>query len=327
MPPVSRPVVRTTRPFVLGVHGRWELFGRGNRGIVRIQFARGRVTTTQVPALASSGAVSFVVGSWGALVRPYDFVPGYLVPDGRRAGEPGANLDCGGPALPGPRPSTMWVGTCGDSVPRMFLTRLDGTRTGISLRIPRGRSPIAALPDGRGYVLFPGSETVAGSPATVDVRPGRTSVVTRRDSVIAVGRTKWLLERCASQRCSAIVVNRSTGSRRKLPGVLPPVQLPGTISPDGRSAAFVDVATKPTSVAVLGLATGDLHVTPISADVTDGQTMAWSPDSSWLFTLDRHGILYAVRRPVGDSTALTALTPWLHLPTLRQLAIRTVSAR
>ncbi len=45
---------------LLGVRDGWELLGFGPRRTVRVQFARGRVTQTVLPVLASNGPVSFV---------------------------------------------------------------------------------------------------------------------------------------------------------------------------------------------------------------------------------------------------------------------------
>src|SRR5580692_10908908 len=47
---------------LLGVRGGWELVGYGPNRAVRVQLARGRVTQTLVPPLASTGPVSFVAG-------------------------------------------------------------------------------------------------------------------------------------------------------------------------------------------------------------------------------------------------------------------------
>jgi hypothetical protein len=318
------PFVRQELRHLLGGSGHWQLFGRSDRSIVRVQLARGRITTTAVPALESTGAVSFVVGSWGAFVRPYDYVPAYLIPDGRPARMPGRNLQCGGPALPGPRPGTMWLASCKSSSRAVLLTRADGTRTGIAVQVPRGHSILSALPDGRGNLVFPGFETFpgpAGSERTLDVGPGGTTVVTRRDRLVAIGATRWLLERCGFHRCQAIVVNRTTGARRTLPGVDAPTQAPGLISPDGRTAALLDAATKPASIALLNLTTGALHVVPISADVVDPQALVWSPGSRTLFALDRRGILCAVSRQTKQ--VIWYLTSMLDLPTLHQVAIRT----
>jgi hypothetical protein len=322
--PITRPpVVRHTQPFLLGIHQPWELFARGDRSVVRIQFGRGRVTTTDVPPLASSGGVSFVVGNGSALVRPYDYVPGYVIPDGRRTGQPAAAFDCGGPAFPGPRPGTVWIAPCRGETHRMLLTRLDGARTGVSIKIPPGLSPLDAMPDGRGYLLFLGSDTITASPATFDVRPGRTTVVTR-DTVLAAGPTRWLIEHCRHSQCTATVVNRTTSARRRLPTVVPPAESLGTISPDGRTAAFINAFTPPAAIEILDLRTGAVRMVPIRPDFVDIPVMVWSPDSRWLFLLDRHGSLYAVLDPAGQAMEMSELTPLLRLPPLRQLAIRPV---
>ena len=72
---------------------------------------------------------------------------------------------------------------------------------------------------------------------------------------------------------------------------------------------------------MLVFATGAFHgllLHPKSTD--DQQTMAWSPDSKWLFVLDRGGALYAVDGRTG--LVVDDLTAELHLPPLDQLAIR-----
>ncbi len=78
----GQPVVQNLGHPLLGADQDWELYARGDRAVVRIQMARGRVTTTPVPALVSTGPVAFVATAAGAVVRPLDFVSGYLVPDG-----------------------------------------------------------------------------------------------------------------------------------------------------------------------------------------------------------------------------------------------------
>lgn len=85
--PSSPPdvTVTTVGQPLLGVTAGWELFGWGPEGVVRIQLARGRVTRTALPPIASSGPTSFLVGRDWAMVRPLDGVPGYLVRDGRPA--------------------------------------------------------------------------------------------------------------------------------------------------------------------------------------------------------------------------------------------------
>ncbi|HVX47497.1 MAG TPA: hypothetical protein VHC49_26650, partial [Mycobacteriales bacterium] len=45
---------------ILGITGKWELFGRGADSVVRVQLAKGLITRTAVPLLSSSGGVSFL---------------------------------------------------------------------------------------------------------------------------------------------------------------------------------------------------------------------------------------------------------------------------
>lgn len=63
----------------------WELIARGQGAVSRIEFAEGRVTTTQLPQFDGSGPVSLLSGPDWTIVRPVDDALGYLVPDGRPA--------------------------------------------------------------------------------------------------------------------------------------------------------------------------------------------------------------------------------------------------
>src|SRR5215472_568463 len=182
---VSTPTVSVTilgHP-LLGVHARWELFGRGPGVVVRIQFARGRITRTAHPALSSGGPVTFVTDAEGALVRPIDFVPGYLIPDREPAREAPGLLGAGGPVFPGPDARHLWVSSS-TSDDRIVLVGMDGRRTGPSIAAPPQGSPVnaslLAIPDQTGYLFFPGIGGV------YDVRPSGTSVVTT-GTVLAVG--------------------------------------------------------------------------------------------------------------------------------------------
>ena len=123
-------------PHLLGVRGSWELFGYGDGRLVRIQFASGRITQTAVP-VTSGGPVSLVVGPHEAIISPLDFVPGYLVPNGRPARALSGALGNGGIVIPGPQPGTAWV-QAGFQATSMPLVRMDGTETGVSVRLPPG---------------------------------------------------------------------------------------------------------------------------------------------------------------------------------------------
>src|SRR5258708_1143754 len=75
---VSTPTVSVTilgHP-LLGGHARWELFGRGPGGVVRIQFAHGRITRTAHPALSSSAPATLVTDAERRLFQPTAFAAG-----------------------------------------------------------------------------------------------------------------------------------------------------------------------------------------------------------------------------------------------------------
>jgi len=316
---------------LLGVHARWELFGRGPGVVVRIQFTRGRITRTAHPALSSGGPVTFVTDAEGALVRPIDFVPGYLIPDGEPAREAPKALDAGGPAFPGPDPRHLWVPSSTNDN-QMVLVGMDGRRTGPSIAAPPQSSPIntslLAIPDQTGYLLFPGTGGV------YDVRPGGTSRVTT-GTVLAVGPTRWLTAECDSHaRCRPVVTNRSTGVRyplntrvplsTRLNGAMPPTV--GVISPDGATVAVL-VGSMQARIEVIDLVTGTAHALPLRINLSEvdmgwaSESMAWSPDSRWLFIAI--GDLYAVNQRTNQMTNLSqTLGP--ALPQLFQLTMRNV---
>ena len=314
-----------------GVHARWELFGRGPGVVVRIQFARGRITRTAHPALSSGGPVTFVTDAEGALVRPIDFVPGYLIPDGEPArAAPGA-LDAGGPAFPGPDPRHLWVSSS-TSDDRMVLVGMDGRRTGPSIAAPPQSSPVNtslfAIPDQTGYLLFPGIGGV------YDVRPGGTSRVTT-GTVLAVGPTRWLTDVCNSHaRCRPVVIDRSTSARYPLSTRVPLSSRPngavlstaGVISPDGATAAVL-AGSPQARIEIIDLVTGTAHALPLRIGLSEAgmgwawESMAWSPGSRWLFIAD--GDLYAASQRTGQITNLShTLGP--ALPQLFQLSMRNV---
>lgn len=333
VPAPAVPVTVLGHP-LLGVHASWELFGRGPGVVVRIQFAGGRITRTAYPALLSGGPVTFVTDAEGALVRPVDFVPGYLIPDAGPAREAPGELGAGGPAFPGPDPRHLWVssGTSGD---RMVLVGMDGRRTGPSIAAPPQGPPVnaslLAVPDQTGYLLFPGTG------GAYDARPGGTSRVTT-GTVLAVGPTRWLTSGCNSHaRCRPVVINRSTGVRyplstrvplsARLNGAVPPTA--GVISPDGATAAVL-AGSPQARIEIIDLATGAAHALPLRIDLSGAgtgrawETMVWSPDSRWLFVAAR-GDLDAVSRRTGQITNLShTLGP--VLPQLFQLSMPNVPA-
>jgi hypothetical protein len=269
---------------LLGATGSWELFGLAGGEVVRIQPAQGRITRTMIPPLLSTGPVSFLAGPGQVIIRPLDFVPGYLVPDGRPARELRGVLGNGGPVFPGPAPGQVWVPVgSGDHV-SLSLARMDGTTLGASFPVPGGDSSLmAALADGGGYVLVPGAS------GWYDARPGAFHLVTR-GAVVAVGPTRWLAVECHGKtHCTPVVIDSAGGARRILPGNALPWWhadadiFPGTISPDGSTAAVFGTGNAGTpTLHLIDLTSGADHQLAVQGPPGAG-AMAWSPDSRWLF--------------------------------------------
>jgi hypothetical protein len=313
--PQPRPamVIREAGHRLLGVTASWELFGYGPAGLVRVQLARGRVTRTVVPALDSTGPVSFVVGPNQAVVRPLDNVAGYLVPDGHRARRLSGALSHGGTVIPGPRPGTVWL-QAGYQVTSLSLVRLDGSQTGVSLRLPPG-GPSLPVPDGQGFALAFG----ASSGDLHDVRPGGFHRIA--GSLAAVGPTRWLTVDCRRHhRCSYVVLNPAGGARRMLPGRAErPGGSLGVIAPDGAAAAVLRSVGGQLTLRLINLASGaDQRVAvPMYQESSGPQALAWSPDSRWLFIVTARGYLAAVNARTERVEGLG-----VSLPPVSQITVR-----
>jgi hypothetical protein len=302
-------VVEAGRP-LLGVSAGWELLGWGPDGVVRVQLAPGRVTRTAVPALDSSGPTSFVVGRDWAIVRPLDVVPAYVVRDGQPARPLTGALGRSGPGLPGPDPDHLWVANGAGAGAEAILVDATGRPTGASVPVNSNGFP---EPDGAGYVLLRGP---AGS---YTARPGSRRRITTGD-LLAVGPIGWLTRECGERsRCAMTFVDRATGTGHPLGG--PPVEpsqgSTGVISPDGAIAAL-PAATTVVGVTLLGLATGTAREVKLPAGLAaQDATMAWSPDSRWLFVAARDGRVYPIDAATGQVHDLGVV-----LPPLSQIAIR-----
>jgi hypothetical protein len=306
-PPVS--VTNLGHP-LLNVPTSWELIARSTGDLFRIQLATGRITRTSA-AVASSALVSLVVGPHEVIVRPWDFVAGYLIRDGQPARDLLGMLAVGGPAIPGPTPTRLWVQTDDEQHPRMALVDLDGRPTGVS--VPG--QDYGVVSDGAGYLIV---RRVGGA---YDARPDGLHRITSGD-VLATGPTGWLAEECDDRHhCTLDVIDRRSGAHRVLGSVSDNEYSGGVISPDGDLAALEPQATASNSNVVLhliDLSSGTDHTTRITLSNLDpGSAMVWSPDSRWLFVADAAGRIIAVDHTGHPQTLDTRLPAILQL-TMRQ---------
>jgi hypothetical protein len=275
--PGSQPLVQNVGHPLLAVPSDWELFGEGTNGVVRVELAKGVVTSTTVPVVDGGGSLSFVVGPTSVVVRPYDEVPGYVVPDGQPATAIATTTDLGAAVL-GPDPNHYWSTNSNDT--QMSLVGFDGARTGSTITVPIGVQPIS---DGDGYLMFTGTSGV------YDLRPSSTQRITT-GFVLAAGPSGWLVSECdPSYKCSTYVVSRATGTRRSIAGPAASGFFAGNgiISPDGSMAALLESASSGSpTIHLIDLATGKDRDTGASVDISLGfgeGTYVWSPDGRWLF--------------------------------------------
>jgi hypothetical protein len=327
--PPPPPAVRVTAVGhrLLGVTAGWQLFARGPDDLVQVQFARGRIIRTYVPPLESASPdVALVTGDRRAIIRSSDLVPGYVVPDGRQARVLTGPLAGDGPLIPGAAGTqTAWALSGPPTSPDLALVTLTGHRAGPVIRFPDGgpQLPATAVSDGRGGVLVTSSNT-----DIYDAGPQFDRPVS--GLVIAVGPANWLTVTCdtPNRPCRNEVIGTVGGARRVLPGSAaaepyyfswPPT---GVIAPDGGTAALIeDGPDNSLTVHLINLRTGastDLGVRlSVAGSVSNNQTMAWSPDSRWLFVAAARGRLVAVDTRTGRAERLG-----VTLPAVDQLAIR-----
>ena len=320
--PVRMPVTVTDfgHP-LLGIKTGWELFALGADSVVEIQLAHGRVIRTALPPPEGSGPVSFIVGPRSAIVRPEDNVPGYLVPDSQPPKPLTGILARGGLLLPGPHAGQAWDTAGGSN--SLVLVGADGRATSTRITLPNRNWPSeSAMSDGRGEVLVANNSSGKQYDASPHSRRPVAALLT------AVGPSRWLGMTCPRGICQNVVVNPVTGSQQKLPGSSVPLrtwpwpEFPGSVAPDGLTAAVV-VSRGKVQVALEQISLVSGAVKPIAVPINQNassQTMAWSPDSQWLFVLAASGKLLAVNISTGKVQSLG-----IPLPGFSQLTIRSAA--
>ena len=318
LPSTSAQLPRTTvvgHP-LLGATDGWELFSRGSDYLTRVEMAAGRVIVTPVPELQTGGSVAFLVGPHAALVRPSDFVTGYLVPDGAPARLLAGALSDGGAAFPGPASGQYWSESANSAAAdglRLYLVDGTGRRLGPAIALPpTTNTPVVS--DGSGYVITQG---IGGS---YDARPGSLRRITT-GAVVAVGPTAWLAEECDDVgECSNVLIDKATWTSQVIGPTTSPVGFsPGVVSPDASRAVLL----RPNGrgglrLIMLQVATGTERVV---ADVPDSsfgdQVVAFSPDGRWLFVVGLGGAL-----DVYDTATLRQVALGVKLPPVEQVAVR-----
>jgi hypothetical protein len=175
------------------------------------------------------------------------------------------------------------------------------------------------MPDGQGYPMMNDTSRIQITPSVYDLRPGRLRRIP--GYIVAVGPHRWLMASCNRKRCTAATVDPTSGARRVLPGLVPYAELgqPGVISPDGTTAAVFGVDGNQVTLHLISLVTGaqEQLAVPLGTTSVSGQTLAWSPDSRWLFVVAAHGRLVAVRASTGLAQGLG-----VTLPPVSQIAIQ-----
>jgi hypothetical protein len=298
---------------LLAVGGGWEP-GTPGAVLVRVQLATGVVTVTKLPPLNSNGPATILELPGETMIRPWDVVPGYVVPDGHAARGLPAGVGEGDYTFPGPASSQLWIGQDRGTSPVLRLVTVAGGAAGQTIRLPaNGGYP--AVSDGQGYVLVQKPDGV------YDARPDGLHKVAA-GMLMAAGRKGWLISNCPqAARCVSTVIDPATGSRHLLPvtddlgvGGLMPYWPPGTVSSDGTVAAILRVGQGQDATArLVDLRTGaqrDLPAGHVSPDVS----LVLSPDGRWLFTLTAGGAIEAIDVRTGHVHGLgVALPPVSYL--------------
>jgi hypothetical protein len=297
---------------LLAVGGGWEP-GAAGAVLVRVQLAAGVVTVTKLPPLNSNGPATILELPGETMIRPWDIVPGYVVPNGHAARGLPAGVGEGDYTFPGPDAGQLWIGEDRGTTPFLRLVTVTGGAAGQTIRLPaNGGYP--AVPDGQGYVLVQKPDGV------YDARPDGLHKVAA-GMLVAAGREAWLVSNCPQAgRCVNTVVDPATGTRHVLPATDDPSEVempfwpPGTACSDGTTAALLGPGPgRDVTLRLLDLRTG-AHRDILIGPVLSSGSLVWSPGSRWLFTLTAGGAIEAVDARTGHVQGLgVALPPVSYL--------------
>lgn len=310
--PVSPAVINVKAP-ILGITAGYELFAGGPGAVVRVRFAAGQVTVSELPESGQGGLSAILVGTHAVLLRSGGGVTSYLLPDAGRPHRLDGELANAPVVVPGPDPGSLWVMRASASqTTSLRLENFRGRPTPTRMRLPAGFFPQG--PDGAGYVI------ASGPGGVYDARPGGLTRISH-GALLAAGPSGWLARECDRHaHCGDVYIDRSSGSRHRLPvdtSAYPTSA--AAIAPGGHRAAFLNTqGSGNPAVVLMNLSTGarrtmSLHL-PMWA--RPGQ-LAWSPDGRWLFAAA--GGLRAIDTRTGRVSMLPSISGSLRLS---QVAIR-----
>ena len=307
------------RPLLAG--GRGDVFGFGPNAIVRVELGTGRVTRTRMPQLSDSP--TFVPVRGGVLVHLGDVGATYVVPDGSGPQEAPRGLLGIGPMLPGPDLDHVWLVSTSGSQPTLRLVGIDGRPTGTAVGLPQYGSS-DPTPDGGGFPLLQG----LGGTYWARAPQGLQRITT--GTVVAAGRTGWLVIDCDDRdRCSGARVDRS-GHRSSVPGLVNGdlavgYGVPsGALAPGGdRAAIYVGDPQKDVRLVLLDLRTGNRTRTDLTlVPGAPSQSLVWSPDGRWVFAVDASARIVAVDPRTGTVRPLVPGTIVPAIPVVQEVAVR-----
>ena len=311
-PPTGPPVVgRGPR---LPDAGRWEVFGRSETEVVRLELRSGRMTRTPAPRLAASDRVSFLATGSGVLVRPVRSVAGYQVRNEKMAEPLPPGLGRGGVILPGPQPDQVWI-----SGTSRFSNRGEMLLASLSAGWVRVQAGLPAVTHGPVQSDGAGSYLVGSTGGTYVRVPGGYRRIST-GTALAASRGSLLSAECDQRlQCRHLLVDRRTGSRR--PVDLLPTLNAGlalvSLSPDGRYAAVAyRLATQSPALHLIDLRTGvDREVAMAFDAALATGSVAWSPTSDYLAVIGARGRLTIVAVATATAVPLGA-----EAPTVAQVA-------
>lgn len=296
--------------------GTWDVYGRSEAEVIRLELGSGRMTRTPVPQLASDGTVTFLATATGVLARPVRPLPGYQVPDGEPSEPLPPALGRGGLMLPGPEPDMVWITSTSrySSRGEMLLASLSSGWVRVQASLPAGASG-SVRPDGGGsYYLG----STGGSYVRVPGGYRRLSTGT----VLAATRRGLLTAECDQRlRCRHLLIDRRSGTRRKvrlLPSFDAVVTL-ASLSPNSRYAAVAyRLGTQSAALHLIDLKTGaDQEVAARSDSGLAEESVVWSPTGRYLAAIGNKGRLVVIATATAQIVPLKA-----DLPPILQVAAK-----